>query len=719
MMRRIFLALGALLLSTAASAQNLPPTCSTPNYYSGAFHPGCLAAADLNNNNTAIAASITATGALYVPKAGGTMTGALNGTTGSFSGFLTAATPSTGDNSNKAATTNFVATNYAAKASPAFTGTPTAPTAPIGTNTNQIATTAFVSQYIISGFAPIDSPAFTGIPTAPTPAIDTNTTQLATAAFVLAQASDVLPAMDGTAAVGTSTRFARADHVHPTDTTRAAQNNANLTGIPTAPTAAPGTLTTQLATTEFVGTTFAPLASPALTGVPTAPTPALGTNTTQLATMAAVHAAAPQVGAGKMFGNPTSATAVGSDVTVGDASTGALGCHLSTAGVLGCAPPVNYQLTLDPDVTGIGGVSAPYYTASRGPGTNTGTLGPFALTGTTITTFASFITPPSDPGLNALPRGNVLHTLYLSLDAGSANISVQIFARDASGTETSLGTPSAEAVLSSTTPIAINVPWAKGNTASIGVTDRLVFKIRAQRISSSPSTINITFWADNSTNKSSASSTGAGNGQPGPDYTFNVVDLGAKRDAIAQPDGVITNGTNQLCSALATFNPVDKNKTIEVNDMLGIGGIPFIGTITGVVDSHCVTLSGTATQTTNGVQFLLGAVPVIGGATGSYVQNDTFCLVGGTSATQACMSVAATRVAPNTDTTPALTIVNPGAGGVPDGTTYLRGTTGTGTKFTATGVFIRRHWCLQRRGPSQRQLVFRRRISDQSEQSRL
>lgn len=39
------------------------------------------------------------------------------------------------------------------------------------------------------------------------------------------QASSTTPAVNGTAAVGTSKRYARADHVHPTDTTRAAVAN--------------------------------------------------------------------------------------------------------------------------------------------------------------------------------------------------------------------------------------------------------------------------------------------------------------------------------------------------------------------------------------------------------------------------------------------------------------------------------------------------------------
>ena len=60
-------------------------------------------------------------------------------------------------------------------------------------------------------------------------------------------------------------------------------------GVPTAPTAAPGTSTTQIATTAFVDTGYAKLASPAFTGNPTAPTQATGTNNTTIATTAFVQ----------------------------------------------------------------------------------------------------------------------------------------------------------------------------------------------------------------------------------------------------------------------------------------------------------------------------------------------------------------------------------------------------------------------------------------------
>ena len=47
--------------------------------------------------------------------------------------------------------------------------------------------------------------------------------------------SSTTPAMDGTAAVGTGVTVARADHVHPTDTTRAPLNSPTFTGTVSAP----------------------------------------------------------------------------------------------------------------------------------------------------------------------------------------------------------------------------------------------------------------------------------------------------------------------------------------------------------------------------------------------------------------------------------------------------------------------------------------------------
>ena len=95
--------------------------------------------------------------------------------------------------------------------------------------------TAGTNPTTLAGFgitdaAPIASPTFTGVPLAPTASANTNTTQLATTAFVLGQAGTTTPLVDDVGAVGTSYMYARQDHVHPTDTTRAATNQTMYIG---------------------------------------------------------------------------------------------------------------------------------------------------------------------------------------------------------------------------------------------------------------------------------------------------------------------------------------------------------------------------------------------------------------------------------------------------------------------------------------------------------
>lgn len=106
---------------------------------------------------------------------------------------------------------------------------------------------------IANGTAPIDSPAFTGTPTAPTAPVDNNSLRIATTAWYMGQKETATPVMNGTAAVGTSLKWAAGNHVHPTDTSRAPLVSPAFTGVPTAPTSVT-TLdaTTQLATNQFV-----------------------------------------------------------------------------------------------------------------------------------------------------------------------------------------------------------------------------------------------------------------------------------------------------------------------------------------------------------------------------------------------------------------------------------------------------------------------------------
>ena len=125
-------------------------------------------------------------------------------------------------------------------------------------------------------------------------------------------------AFGAAAVVGTSALYARADHDHglPSIAAYATLASPTFTGVPLAPTAAPGTNTTQIATTAFVATSFAPLASPTFTGTVTIPTPAPGDNSTKAASTAFVATSFATLASPALTGNPTAPTQ-----TAGDNST--------------------------------------------------------------------------------------------------------------------------------------------------------------------------------------------------------------------------------------------------------------------------------------------------------------------------------------------------------------------------------------------------------------
>ncbi|RVD40993.1 hypothetical protein EN742_11300 [Mesorhizobium sp. M4A.F.Ca.ET.020.02.1.1] len=141
--------------------------------------------------------------------------------------------------------------------------------------------------------APLLNAALAGAPTAPTPGGSDNSTRIATTQWARAYFADIVgaapAALDTLAelalALGNDANFAAT--MTAALAAKAPLASPALTGTPTAATAAPGTNTTQLATTAFVaalGALKANLASPTFTGTPAAPTAADGTNTTQLAT---------------------------------------------------------------------------------------------------------------------------------------------------------------------------------------------------------------------------------------------------------------------------------------------------------------------------------------------------------------------------------------------------------------------------------------------------
>lgn len=124
-----------------------------------------------------------------------------------------------------------------------------------GSATTVVAIAGSGSFVTLSGAQTISgNKTFSGTNTATTAAVNTNTTQIATTAFVLAQgnATNATITMNGAQAAGTSNLYARADHVHASDTSKANLASPTFTGTPAAPTAAVGDNTTQIATTAFV-----------------------------------------------------------------------------------------------------------------------------------------------------------------------------------------------------------------------------------------------------------------------------------------------------------------------------------------------------------------------------------------------------------------------------------------------------------------------------------
>jgi hypothetical protein len=277
--------------------------------------------------------------------AGSTTNITIGSTTGTstttLQGITNGVTEAVDTNNTELATTAFVV-GQAGSATPLVNGT-----AAVGTSLR------YARQDHVHGTdttrAPLASPALTGTPLSTTAAVDTNTTQIATTAFVVAQAASATPLVNGTAAVGTSLRYARADHVHGTDTSRAALNSPTFTGTPSLPTGttavtqSPGNNTTAVATTAFVtaavsastgaawgsitgtlssqtdlqsaldaklstataASTYAPLASPTFTGTVTIPS---GASISGYATTASLSSYAP-LASPALTGTPTAPTA--------------------------------------------------------------------------------------------------------------------------------------------------------------------------------------------------------------------------------------------------------------------------------------------------------------------------------------------------------------------------------------------------------------------------
>lgn len=243
-------------------------------------------------------------------------------------GAPTAPTPPTGDNSARIATTYFVTDTLAnigafapSNATPLINGVASSGVSALGSRDDHVHPTD-------STRAPITSPAFTGNPTAPTPATGDNDTSIATTAHVQANAAlkvsksgdTMTGALTNTHALFVTTvypqipvvwvghgvgnqRYMGYDNGTSDIVFNNLANDALVAAISPAPVPSLGYHLTRKDYVDGLVATKAPTNSPALTGVPTAPTPATATNTTQLATTAFVQSLLAQQPSGIQVSN--------------------------------------------------------------------------------------------------------------------------------------------------------------------------------------------------------------------------------------------------------------------------------------------------------------------------------------------------------------------------------------------------------------------------------
>lgn len=177
----------------------------------------------------------------------------------------------------------------------------------------------------VTGAAPLASPALSGAPTAPTQSANDNSTKLATTAYA-----------DAAAATVSGTALLKANNLSDLANATTARTNIGLGNVDNTSDANKPVSTAQQTALNLK----ANLASPALTGVPTMPTAAPGTNTTQGATTAFVTAAVAAAGGG----TPATNAQTGTTYTLQASDNGAL-ITLNNASAVTLTVPQQSTLT--------------------------------------------------------------------------------------------------------------------------------------------------------------------------------------------------------------------------------------------------------------------------------------------------------------------------------------------------------------------------------------
>ena len=196
-------------------------------------------------------------------------------------------------------------------------------------------TVTTAAQGNITSVGTLTSLSVSGNVSSATAAVDTNTTQLATTAYVIAQASAATPTTIGTNTIGTSTRYARADHTHTGVSSAVASTGISVSGATGAVTFTNTGVTSAVAGTNISVSGATGAVTMAVTGtVPTATTAATVTtaaqgNITSVGTLTALTVSgALSSGAHTITGSPVTAIIQGG--TTGTGNIGASGATFNT-----------------------------------------------------------------------------------------------------------------------------------------------------------------------------------------------------------------------------------------------------------------------------------------------------------------------------------------------------------------------------------------------------